>query len=120
MFWCTVNKCFRLYFVLRFDLYKRDSSAWYYAEYSSFRVHSEAHKYRLDVSGYSGNTGHDALSTHDGMMFTTYDRDNDPWTDRRYRDNCAVRNGGAFCWTLLYFVQFQISAIGYVIFNLTK
>jgi len=34
------------------------------------------------------------------MMFTTYDRDNDPWTDSRYRDNCAVRNGGGFWWSL--------------------
>ena len=33
-------------------------------------------------------------------MFTTYDRDNDPWTDSRYRDNCAVRNGGGFWWSL--------------------
>jgi len=66
-----VNKCFFLYFVLRFDLHKRDSSDWYYAEYSSFRVHSEAHKYRLDVSGYSGNTGHDAFSTHNGIFINS-------------------------------------------------
>jgi len=28
------------------------------------------------------------------MMFTTYDRDNDPWTS--YTGNCAVHNGGGF------------------------
>ena len=32
------------------------------------------------------------------MLFTTYDRDNDPWTNSRYHDNCAVYNGGGFWW----------------------
>ena len=41
------------------------------------------------VSGYSGNAG-DALSYSDGMMFTTYDRDNDPWIYTAQKDNCAV------------------------------
>jgi len=52
----------------------------------------------LLVSGYSGNVG-DALSYlsyHNNMMFTTYDRDNDPWNDNANKNNCAVRNGGAF------------------------
>jgi len=50
------------------------------------------------VYGYSGNAGLDALSYQNGMMFTTYDRDNDPWTDSNpiYNNNCAVRHGGGF------------------------
>jgi len=30
------------------------------------------------------------------MMFTTYDRDNDPWTSSNYNNNCAVYEGGGF------------------------
>jgi len=81
---------------LRFDLQDRNLS-WYYAEYSSFIVYGESRNYELHVSGYSGNVG-DSFSYHNGMMFTTYDRDNDPWTstNSRYNDNCAVYSGGGF------------------------
>ena len=72
---------------------------WYWAEYSTFRVLTEADNYKLQVSGYSGNAGYDALSYHNGMMFTTYDRDNDPAPS-----NCALiadagfwYNRGAAC-----------------------
>jgi len=78
---------------LRFDLQAGDNSSWYWAEYSTFIVYDESRNYELEVSGYSGNAG-DALSYHDRMMFTTYDRDNDPWTNSRHNDNCAVYHGG--------------------------
>jgi len=74
---------------LRFELQLRNLS-WYWAEYSSFIVLSEAHNYRMRVSGYSGNVG-DALRYHNNRMFTTYDRDNDPRTG-----NCASLVGGGF------------------------
>jgi len=83
---------------LRIDMQTRDTGRWNYAEYSTFVVLGEAYNYKLRVSGYSGSTGYDALGTHDGMMFTTYDRDNDPWLNRRYGNNCAVANGGGFWW----------------------
>jgi len=75
---------------LKFDLQSRNTSKWYYAEYSSFRVLTEARNYTLQVAGYSGNAGMDSFrsGTH-GPMFTTYDRDNDIWPD-----NCAVYGGG--------------------------
>ena len=47
-----------------------------YAEYTTFRVSDESDKYRLTVGGYSGNAG-DSLAAHNGMFFSTYDRDND-------------------------------------------
>jgi len=49
------------------------------------------------VSGYSGNAG-DGLSYHNGMKFSSYDRDNDPWSTRHpiYKNNCAVYYGGGF------------------------
>jgi len=81
---------------LRFELQARDNSSWYWAEYSSFTVLGESRNYMLQVSGYSGNAGYDALSYHNGMMFTTYDRDNDPYTSSSYNGNCAVLNGGGF------------------------
>lgn len=79
---------------LRFDLQLRNLS-WYYAEYSSFTVSGESRNYELHVSGYSGNAG-DALSYHNGMMFTTYDRDNDQRLSSSYKNNCAVFDGGGF------------------------
>ena len=75
---------------LRFDLQARDNGSWYYAEYSTFFVSSEASGYTLHVAGFSGNAG-DALWYHDGMMFSTYDRDNDQWSY-----NCAESTGGGF------------------------
>ena len=77
---------------LKFDLQSHsNTSNWYYAEYTTFKVLSEASNYTLQVAGYSGNAGYDALSYHDGVMFSTYDRDNDP--DSRH---CAVLHGGGF------------------------
>jgi len=46
--------------------------------------------------GTRGNARKDALSYVNGMMFTTYDRDNDPWTSSRYNNNCAVKQYAGF------------------------
>ena len=62
--------------------------------YSNFSVENEAAKYRLTVSGYSGLAG-DSLITHNGMMFTTKDQDNDA-----NELNCADRYHGGW-WYLL-------------------
>jgi len=78
---------------LRFDLQSRSNpSNWYYAEYSSFMVLPEAFNYELKVAGYSGNAGFDAFGFHNGMMFTTRDRDN----DEHPTVNCAITTGGGF------------------------
>ena len=76
---------------LRFDVQALASGQWYWAEYSTFIVDSEASKYRLTVSGYLGNAG-DAMAKHNGRMFTTFDNDN----DTKGRSNCAVTRGGGF------------------------
>jgi len=82
---------------LRFDLQSRTNlSNHYTAEYSTFRVLSEQTNYTLRVSGYSGNAGSDALSYSNGMMFTTYDRENDRWNPLSHNNNCAVFAGGGF------------------------
>jgi len=76
---------------LRFDLQENGTNDWYWAEYTTFTVLDEASNYRLQVAGYSSDTGYDALGYSNGMMFTTYDRDNDQWIN-----NCALYTGGGF------------------------
>ena len=46
-----------------------------YAIYDRFRVEGEKSKYRLHVSGFSGNTDHDYWNYHDNMKFSTRDND---------------------------------------------
>jgi len=57
-----------------------DMEAWNgrgaFAKYSSFQIGNEATKYKIHVSGYSGNSG-DSLTYHNGCGFSTYDQDND-------------------------------------------
>ena len=77
---------------LKFDLQSRNTSNWYYAEYSTFVVLPEAHNYKLQVAGYSGNAGHNSMYVHNGQMFSTYDRDNDP----SKKGNCAAYFSGGF------------------------
>ncbi|XP_037049172.1 ryncolin-1-like [Bradysia coprophila] len=57
------------------------------ARYSTFMVGSEDEKYRLYVGKYSSDYGKikDALTTHNGSMFTTKDSDNDEHTN-----NCSA------------------------------
>ncbi|XP_018518875.1 fibrinogen alpha chain [Lates calcarifer] len=69
------------------------------AEYM-VRVGSEEEGYPLHVSGYTGDAG-DALVrpksdmasylSHNGMKFSTFDRDNDKW-----EENCAEMYGGGW------------------------
>ena len=87
-------------------------TVWYSAEYWSFKIGDELNdKYRLEVSGYSGDAS-DSLQYkddydgdryfgnyyHNGMEFTTYDQDND-----KYSGNCASYYRGGwwfnYCFT---------------------
>jgi len=63
---------------LRFDLQSLHNRNWYYAEYSTFKVLSEADNYTLLVGGFSGNASYDAFAEyHNGAQFSTFDRDNE-------------------------------------------
>ncbi|XP_071948537.1 fibrinogen C domain-containing protein 1-like [Antedon mediterranea] len=64
-----------------------------YAFYDVVFVGSEATNYTLTVGRYHGDAG-DGLSTHSGMQFSTFDRDNDRWTG-----NCARDYTGAWWYT---------------------
>jgi len=90
---------------LRVEVQHRSTHLWYSAEYWSFQIGDELNdKYRLNVSGYSGDAG-DSLQ-HEGdwnnngkfgsyynnrMKFTTRNRDND-----NFRGNCARGRGGGW------------------------
>lgn len=63
-----------------------------HAQYQQFTVQGEASNYILAVDKYSGTAGNTFLTgatelfgvnrtmtIHNGMMFSTYDRDNDRW-----------------------------------------
>ena len=78
---------------LRFDLQQDGTGNWYYAEYSRFRVLSEAESYTLMVSGFSGNASSDAFGYHNVEKFSTLERDND-----RSSSNCAAYFEAGFWW----------------------
>jgi len=77
---------------LKFELQQTYNGKWYYALYRTFRVLSEADDYTLQVSGYSSNTGNNALHNQNGMKFSTFDRDNDAMSEK----NCAKDYAGGF------------------------
>ncbi|XP_063448146.1 ryncolin-1-like [Mytilus trossulus] len=76
---------------LRVDLEDFEgNSAW--AKYTKFFIGDATTNYRLEISGYmTSSTAGDSLIYHNGIMFSTYDRDN----DIAFK-NCAVAYGGAW------------------------
>ncbi|XP_068095721.1 tenascin-N-like isoform X2 [Hyperolius riggenbachi] len=73
---------------LRVDLRTGQETA--YAVYRTFRVGTSRDRYKLTVGDYSGTAG-DALAYHNGLKFTTSDKDND-----LALTNCALSHRGAF------------------------
>ncbi|KAI8747660.1 BgiBFREP12.8 [Biomphalaria glabrata] len=63
----------------------------YFAQYKDFKILSETEKYKLQIGNYSGNATID-LSALNNMFFSTFDRDNDQFSNL----NCAERNSGAW------------------------
>eukprot|EP00112_Aurelia_sp_Birch-Aquarium-sp1_P008153 Seg1894.9 transcript_id=Seg1894.9/GoldUCD/mRNA.D3Y31 product=Tenascin-R protein_id=Seg1894.9/GoldUCD/D3Y31 len=76
---------------------KGENTKQAFAKYSHFKVGNEANNYKLEVSGYSGNSG-DSLAYHNGMPFTTKDSDNDG-----NGSNCAVDCKGAWWYNSCYY-----------------
>ena len=95
-FWLGLEKVHKLASpgrgaILRVDMKHVNSpDSVRYAEYSIFEILSESEGYKLKVGGFSGDAG-DSLSVHNGLMFSTNDRDQDPSPD-----NCAVKFRGAW------------------------
>ncbi|GFN87395.1 fibrinogen-related protein 2 [Plakobranchus ocellatus] len=61
-----------------------------FARYPDFRVESESNNYRLQIGSYSGTAG-DAMTYHNKMYFSTFDRDND-----ENSGSCAVSHHAAW------------------------
>ncbi|KAF7223482.1 fibrinogen gamma chain [Nothobranchius furzeri] len=90
--------------VLRIELVDWEGNKKY-ADYTMFRIGSEADMYRLTYGFYYGGNAGDAFdgydfgddpsdkfyTSHNGMQFSTYDRDND-----RYPGNCALQDGSGW------------------------
>jgi len=87
---------------LRFDLRSSSvSNSWYWVEYGRFEILSEANKYLMHVGFYSGRWT-DALLSHNGAMFSTYDSDNDRggfWWNN-YCHSTPLGSGGDFRWSV--------------------
>ena len=68
---------------MRMDIKYKDGNA-IFLHYEQFKVASAKDKYKLTVGGFQG-TGSNPMAQHNGMYFTTKDRDNDQWPN-----NCAI------------------------------
>ncbi|XP_063410134.1 ryncolin-4-like [Mytilus trossulus] len=88
-FWLGNKKLHKLTttgnFTLRVDL-SDFSGNKAYAKYKSFSIASASNKFKLTISGYSGNSG-DGMGEVNGRPFVTKDQD---------LHNCAVRLKGAW------------------------
>uniref|UniRef100_A0A8C2EWZ0 Fibrinogen beta chain n=1 Tax=Cyprinus carpio TaxID=7962 RepID=A0A8C2EWZ0_CYPCA len=80
-----------------------------YAQYEQFTVQGEATNYILAAGHYSGTAGNTFLdgatelfgenrtmTIHNGMMFSTYDRDNDKWIPGDSSKQCSREDGGGW------------------------
>ena len=88
---------------LRCLVQARSNGIVYVANYDTFLVGSEANNYTLRVASYSGNAG-DSMSYHNGMMFSTYDRDNDNLNDV----DCAQKYAGGFWYNSCYYAGVNV------------
>jgi len=75
---------------LRIDLTSFDG-AKKWGTWRTFMVDDEAHKYTLTARGFRDGGIGNSLSYHSGRPFSTYDRDNDSWSN-----NCASYFHGAW------------------------
>lgn len=80
-----------------------------HAQYRQFTIQSETSNYVMAVDGYSGNAGNcflegslqlfaenRTMTIHNGMMFSTYDRDNDNWLPGDPTKQCSREDGGGW------------------------
>ncbi|XP_061440496.1 fibrinogen beta chain [Rhineura floridana] len=79
------------------------------AHYGGFSIQGDANKYQLSVSNYRGTAGNALLegasqlqgenrtmTIHNGMYFSTFDRDNDGWANPDPKKQCSREDGGGW------------------------
>ena len=79
---------------VRFDLKRTDgtSTTW---TYNTFRIDGPETQYTLHIGDRDPQlSGFDYLSYHNGMKFSTSDKDNDNWSG----ESCAIREGNSPWW----------------------
>lgn len=69
------------------------------ARYDRFIVASEFENYKLILGQFVGGDAGDSFSSHDGLMFSTLDRDND-----KYDDSCASFHSSGWWFQTCYAV----------------
>ncbi len=98
--WLGLQNIFRLTrnqrMILRIDMESFDGDTAY-AVYDSFAVGNADTNYQLTIGSYTGTAG-DSLAWHNGMEFSTRDRDNDQSSSR----HCAERYKGAWWYNDCY------------------
>uniref|UniRef100_A0A8C9YI36 Fibrinogen C-terminal domain-containing protein n=1 Tax=Sander lucioperca TaxID=283035 RepID=A0A8C9YI36_SANLU len=72
-----------------------------FARYSSFSVGAECDGFMLTVSGFTNGGAGDSLSFHNGMKFTTFDKDQDTYA----AGNCARLYLGAFWYAACHYAN---------------
>jgi len=94
---CPPSRPCRLRVELKDPQHQNGTLVW--AEYSSFSLTGYSDNYRLSISGYDARStvGYDALAYHDGMAFSTKDKDNDDSIG-----NCAINHHGAWWYRHCY------------------
>ena len=68
--------------------------------YTTFKVSGPNDRYRLTVSGGTGDGDRDAFAYHNGQCFSTYDRDNDNSVG-----NCAYKFKGGWWYNKCYYAN---------------
>lgn len=71
-----------------------------FAKYDRFLIGPESDGYRLTAQQYSGDAG-DALWYHDGLKFSTKNRDNDLWRP----SSCARERKGGWWYNACYWAN---------------
>ncbi|XP_026555728.1 fibrinogen beta chain [Pseudonaja textilis] len=79
------------------------------AHYGGFSIQNENSKYQLSISNYRGTAGNALLegasqlfgenrtmTIHNGMFFSTFDRDNDGWIHPDPKKQCSKEDGGGW------------------------
>ncbi|XP_038611005.1 fibrinogen beta chain [Tachyglossus aculeatus] len=79
------------------------------AHYGGFTVQNELNKYQVSLSKYKGTAGNAliegasqlvgenrTMTIHNGMYFSTYDKDNDGWLHADPRKQCSKEDGGGW------------------------
>ncbi|XP_077982349.1 microfibril-associated glycoprotein 4-like [Glandiceps talaboti] len=94
-FWLGNDNIYRLtnqgrQYELRVDLEDFENETRY-AVYDGFSISDETDNYRLNIGSYSGDAG-DSLTPHQGLQFSTSDRDHDQYEI----GNCAAAYTGAW------------------------